>query len=78
MARIAGRSAPGVVYDEAAQFDYSRPVHWLPRPLNEVPLTACSLDVTEHPKIQFTRSQNEATCRNCLAFRGSPDREGRP
>jgi hypothetical protein len=65
-----------VMSEDIPEFDYSRPVHWLPRPVNEVPMTACSLDVIKHPRIQFTASQNEATCGNCRAFRGGPAAPG--
>jgi hypothetical protein len=66
MAQIAGN---GPVAQEGK-------VHWLPRPLNECPLTACSLDVEQHPHIAFVVSQNEVTCKRCLGARKAFGPEG--
>jgi hypothetical protein len=41
-------------------------VHWLPRPLNEDPRSACGIDVTQHPLVEWRSAQNEATCLSCL------------
>lgn len=47
--------------------------HWLLQPLNECSRTACGLDVTEHPRLLWRTSQNEADCRRCLAAHVNED-----